>query len=197
MAAWCGCAALGMRSMLDYEFTAAKASDSPSKWPTTSALVRSEDRPTLVMFLHPRCPCSRASLTELSQLATSSDGRLSIQIVFVLPSNVAEGWKQASLWKWAQEIPGAVVTTDQNGTEAQRFGVATSGESLLFDTDGQLMFQGGMTAARGHEGNNAGRIALTSLVASGHAEWSRSPVFGCPLLNRCCQLPEAEVPCNP
>src|SRR3954463_15141423 len=37
-------------------------------WPAASKLGSTPTRPTLVLFLHPRCPCSRASLTELEAL---------------------------------------------------------------------------------------------------------------------------------
>src|SRR5256885_6995371 len=41
------------------------------KWPAGSKLGSVPNRPTLVLFLHPRCPCSRASLAELEQLFAS------------------------------------------------------------------------------------------------------------------------------
>src|SRR4051812_39527867 len=37
-------------------------------WPPESKLGSTPSHPTLVLFLHPRCPCSRASLAELERL---------------------------------------------------------------------------------------------------------------------------------
>ena len=38
----------------------------------------------------------------------------------------------------------------------QRFGAETSGQTLLYDRDGRLLFSGGTTGSRGHDGDNAG-----------------------------------------
>jgi hypothetical protein len=82
-------------------------------------------------------------------------------------------------------IPGVPSVDDEGGVEAKRFGVATSGHVLLFDRAGRLLFSGGITPARGHEGDSLGRDALIERLAgtrtiSGPAT---SPVFGCPLAN--------------
>jgi hypothetical protein len=47
------------------------------------------------------------------------------------------------------------------------------------------MFSGGITASRGHQGDNAGRAAITSLVlGEAHGpELLRSPVYGCQLFD--------------
>ena len=57
----------------------------------------------------------------------------------------------------------------------------TSGQTLLYDRRGSLIFSGGITSARGHRGANAGEAALVSLLASGRADRNATSVFGCPL----------------
>ena len=49
---------------------------------------------------------------------------------------------------------------DDDGAEARRFGAETSGQTLLYDARGALAFSGGITGARGHAGDNAGRASL-------------------------------------
>jgi hypothetical protein len=80
--------------------------------------------------------------------------------------------------------------------EARRFHAATSGETFLFDASGKLLFQGGVTASRGHEGENIGRSTLTALVLTGQAERDRSVVFGCALSNRATTVFESECSCD-
>ena len=58
---------------------------------------------------------------------------------------------------------------------------STSGQTLLFDRDGDLIFSGGITGGRGHSGDNAGRDAIVSLVESGESTLDETPVFGCSL----------------
>ena len=38
------------------------------QWPAESTIARLTERPTLVLFLHPKCPCSRATVGELERL---------------------------------------------------------------------------------------------------------------------------------
>jgi hypothetical protein len=45
-----------------------------------------------------------------------------------------------------------------------------------------LLFAGGITAARGHAGDNAGRSAIETLLAGGRPGYDRTPVFGCPIV---------------
>jgi hypothetical protein len=58
---------------------------------------------------------------------------------------------------------------------------------VLYDSAGNLLFRGGITSARGHAGDNAGRAAVVSLLTSDEAEGRDTPVFGCPLFaqNEC------------
>jgi len=65
--------------------------------------------------------------------------------------------------------------------EARRFGVETSGQTLLYDAGGRLIFSGGITGSRGHAGDNAGEAALVALLTSGQADRRATSVFGCPL----------------
>ncbi|MDZ4821273.1 MAG: hypothetical protein SGJ20_20115, partial [Planctomycetota bacterium] len=180
--------------MLRYELTPAAAAQAAQDWPAASRLHHATDQPTLLVFVHPHCPCSKASLTELNQLVNDISHPVDLQIVFVRPPDTAEDWERTSLWDQAQTIPRAKVVTDQDGREAALFGGTTSGEALLYNAEGQLLFQGGLTASRGHEGDSAGRSELASLIDFGGASKDRLPVFGCALNNHCCSDQDAESP---
>jgi hypothetical protein len=183
-AAWMGVVALGVSSALHYEMTAGATVDAPGHWPSDSALVRSSDRPTLVMFAHPHCSCTRASLSELLALVSSSGLRVRIVVVFLKPREFGRDWEKSDLWRTARSIPGVALFCDDDGVECERFCARTSGETLLYDTNGRLMFHGGLTASRGHEGDNAGLSAVEGLLAGELDSPQRTPVFGCALRAR-------------
>jgi hypothetical protein len=180
---WCACSGVGLLAMLRYELTPAATTAVTSQWPSGTQLVRDSARPTLVLFLHPRCPCSRATLRELSLLEADCSNQFATQIVFVRPVDSGESWEKTDLCRLAERIPAAVVNSDVGGAEAARFGATTSGQAMLFSPDSRLLFQGGITSSRGHEGDNAGRTALTSLINTGQATCTQTAVFGCSLLN--------------
>jgi hypothetical protein len=73
---------------------------------------------------------------------------------------------------------------DRGGVEAKRFGARTSGEVLLYSAVGRLLFFGGITGSRGHEGDNYGLTSLASFLTATPSEsavTAGSPVFGCAL----------------
>lgn len=168
-----------------------KSSPAPAAFPAEANILRDGARPTLMMFAHPHCPCTRASLAELSRLMTVANGRVVAHVLFIKPDGTGGGWVAGDLWASAAAIPGVRVAADEGGREAARFGAGTSGLTLLYGADGRLLFSGGITAARGHEGDNAGRDALTALLADGRGGMSETPVFGCQLFDSECR--EAET----
>ena len=85
------------------------------------------------------------------------------------------------IWHSAAAIPNVTVVRDDDGLEARRFGAATSGQSLLYDVNGRLLFSGGITGSRGHSGDNAGRTAMLALLQHAPPGRDSAFVFGCSL----------------
>ena len=173
---------IGFAALEREEFTPVVSTPVQGRFSAHTGLHLSMGKPSLFLFLHPYCPCSRASLHELDSLQTAISGKAAVTVVFTIPPGLAPGWKEADLWKSANALPGASVFIDGNGVEATRFGVKGSGHVLLYGPSGQLLFSGGITPSRGHEGENPGRTAITELILSGHSLVSHTPVFGCSLL---------------
>jgi hypothetical protein len=46
-----------------------------------------------------------------------------------------------------------------------------------------LQFSGGITASRGHSGDNLGRSAVVALVTTGESATNHTSVYGCSLHN--------------
>jgi hypothetical protein len=164
------------------EFTPVASAPSATNFPPNTTIPLALDKPTLLLFVHPYCPCSRASLHELDGLLVDTQKKLSVVVIFTIPPGLPAGWEQGDLWKSATAMPGIRVLQDQGGVEALRFGVKGSGHTLLYAPSGQLLFSGGITPSRGHEGDNLGRSAIVDFVLNGHSLVSRTPVFGCSLL---------------
>jgi hypothetical protein len=165
----------------------------PVRWPVASKISFDGRQPLLVMFAHPQCPCTRASLGELEQLMSDCQGRLAAQVWIIKPAGVAAGWTNSDLWQSASKIPGVTVHWDEGDVEAQRFHAETSGQTMLYGRDGRLLFQGGLTIARGHYGDSPGLLAMESLLehknssAVNDSATLTAPVYGCPLCDAQCR----------
>lgn len=197
---WATAVTFGVSRLWKYDATAGAAARAPEAWPAGTRISQTAGLPTLVLLIHPQCPCSRATIDELSSLMTHCRGRLTATVLMLRPGGMPEGWERTDLWDSAAAIPGVTVAADVGGFESRRFGAATSGQALLYASDGRLLFTGGITGSRGHRGDNDGRAAVTALVldsaraASGAAV---TPVYGCPLSNDASPCPKEGTPACP
>lgn len=178
--AWLVAVAAGVVTLWRYDATAGIPATAPARWPAASTLARTAGRATLVVALHPHCPCSRATLGELALLMPQVHDRARVHALVLTPADLPASWSQTDVRASVAAIPGVSVHDDVDGREALRFGAATSGQVLLYDPDGALVFNGGITPARGHRGANVGRGALEALL-HGTGTVAHTPVFGCAL----------------
>jgi len=185
---WAISIGLGLYLLMNHETTpGAPPKAPPIKFPKDTKLKLSSDKDTLVMFVHPQCPCTKASLKQLEPLSLNPN--LSIQLVHFKPSTKPEGWKEEwQLDDWTKQRTVQVIE-DSDGVEARRFDAKTSGQTFLFDPSGTLLFHGGITAARGVTGDSVGFDNLASVLArvktskAHDLNLKKSLVFGCNLLN--------------
>jgi hypothetical protein len=189
VAAWLVVTATCLALVWRYKAKPGEAAVAPAHWPEATTIKRVSNLPTLVMFAHPECPCTKASLAELEGVMARVGGKVSATVVFVRPPGVDVGWEVTDLWRRAEAIPGISVQTDIDGVEAERFGVRTSGQVLLYDASGALSFFGGITDARGHVGDNVGRERLLSFIESHAADSPTAHVYGCELLGQARRQP--------
>jgi hypothetical protein len=178
-AAWLVAVGAGVRILLNYENAPGAAGAPPQDWPAQSQIQRSKDQATLIMMAHPHCPCTRASISELAEVMAQVQGKVRAFVLFYKPQDAEDDWEKTALWENAAAIPGVTVVSDLNGQESQRFHIETSGHTMLFDAAGHLIFSGGITASRGHEGENAGVDAIVSLLRDNKSDRNNTLVFGC------------------
>jgi hypothetical protein len=136
-------------------------------------------RHTLVVFLHPQCGCSNATVGELHALMTRLGDRIAVQVLVFRPSSAAPDWERTDVWQSVAAIPGVHLAPDVDARQARHFGALVSGQTLLYAPNGELLFSGGITFARGHAGDNDGRQAIVSAVLNSDVTTRRTPVFGC------------------
>jgi hypothetical protein len=184
-AIWLLLVGAGFAVILNYQNTAGAAGRIPRQWPAKAAVALASGQDTLLMFAHPRCPCTRASMEELNRLMAHANGKIAVHVFFFKPNTYSNDWAQSDTWWSAAAIPGVTVQEDVDGKEARLFGAETSGYVLLYDRTGKLLFHGGITGSRGHAGDNPGEEALLALSAGRDAATKQTPVFGCSLLGEC------------
>ncbi|MCI0650502.1 MAG: RedB protein [Planctomycetes bacterium] len=178
---WLVLLVLGFLWVVRYEHTPGVHGDYSGTWPEGSGIPLAAGRHTLVKFCHPRCSCSAASIRELARAAAKAGDGLAAIVVFVDVFGLGERLHEAALWREAAAIPGVRILADAAGREAKLLAARTSGHAFLVDPRGSILFSGGITAARGHEGDNAGAGAIISFVRTGHSQVGATPVFGCSL----------------
>jgi hypothetical protein len=178
--AWIVALAAGYLRMLTFETKPGAAGDSGPSWPQQTQMRLANEGMTLVMFLHPQCPCSSASVDQLRQLVERHPAVGATYLLMVEAGNSGAG-DNSALMADARQVPGATVCMDSDGQLARSFDCRTSGHLYVFDRAGKLRFDGGITSARGHAGPNAAADAAATAIDAGHAPLVRMPVFGCAL----------------
>jgi hypothetical protein len=182
VALWIPAVAFGINVLWKYSTTPGAPATPPPNWPVNVSIQRDKGKATLLMFAHPQCPCTSATLGELAIIMAHAQGRLDADVFFYLPPGESSAWARGNLWSNAIAIPGVRVFEDRGAAVAQSFGSHTSGQTLLYDSRGRLVFKGGITAFRGHSGDNAGRTAITTLLQNEAPGQSTPPVVTTPVL---------------
>lgn len=167
------------REILTFSRTPGKGAEIRGVFPAGGRIALDAQRDSLLVFLHPRCSCSKATLGELNRLLPHISGRMKVLVVFDQPTGTDAAWVKDENWEIARNLPGVELLIDEGSQEFERFKVHTSGQAFLFSKTGDLLFSGGITPLRGHMGDSLGREAI---LARGRGE-VRGPasaaVFGC------------------
>ena len=167
--------------LLRHDFTPGQSSGKvPERWPIDTTLVKRHGLPTLVMAVHPNCPCSRASIEQLERIASQNEHPVQVVALFL----DSPGRESCATWKSFANNPAIQVVVDKHGRLAEKFGAFTSGEALLYDAEGQLRFHGGLTPSRGHSGPGRGVEVILALAEGQRIAFSSTPTFGCSLLEK-------------
>src|SRR5438477_10574177 len=96
-AGWLVAVTGGLRLLWGYSTAPGMSASAPVDWPRDTLLARDPNLDTLVMFVHPMCPCSRASAAELSRLIARCDGKIAVKVIAVQPKSAPEDWESSEL----------------------------------------------------------------------------------------------------
>jgi len=156
----------------------------PASWPRGTAIHARAGRFRLLMFVHPLCACTSASISGLARIAAGHRlDRADVAFIVFRPDH-GPRWDWTAWPEVARSLPGSRMIWDNGGAEARVFAARTSGRVILYSPAGKLLFQGGITGSRGHEGDNYGLSRLSDLLV---APVPQSPIpvtsraFGCEL----------------
>ena len=176
---WLGLVAGGYAWLLRYSFAAGKTTTAPRRIPPSLALPAST-RMQLFVALHPRCPCSRATVRELAKILNHGARASDVTVLMYKPADQEDSWLEGALLDECRRM-NCRVRPDPDGKLAASLGSLTSGGVALYDANGRLRYQGGVTASRGHEGDNTGERAVIEILRGSRENYKSMPVFGCPI----------------
>ncbi len=178
---WAAGILFGTRYVNRYSNTPGESAPPVERWPTDTALHIALKEQTLLVAIHPQCPCSAASIAELSRVIAQSGQHPLIYALVYQPLGRPSSWRDTPVVRAASDIPGLRIVVDPNGSDIARFHARTSGEVLLYDASGRLRFQGGVTARRGHPGESKGADVLAALLRGADLSFTQTSTFGCSL----------------
>jgi hypothetical protein len=166
-----------------YGTTASPSMPVSSFWPASTPLSRNPGRLTILVALHPKCPCTPPTLAAIAELVTRRPGAADIIVLASVPADAESDWTTSANCQAARAITGATVIEDPESRIARLHGMLTSGHIAAYDTKGHLYFSGGLTPARGQAAESASVIAL---LGAPHHGTDSAPVFGCRLVGAEC-----------
>jgi hypothetical protein len=180
---WAATVAAAYQAIRRFESTPGAAAIAPASWPGRSIIEPRRGEWTLVMLVHPHCSCSRASIKELEAVLEKAPRAVQPYVLVYRPHQFAAGWERTDVYTAATRLRRANVLIDEDGREARLFGGFTSGQTFLYDGNGNLRFEGGITSLRGHEGLNSGRAGIIR-IANTQSGTGTHPVFGCAITSK-------------
>lgn len=183
-ALWAGSLAIGIAALAHYQGAPGAQAAPPAELPAIPGVRPTPGAHTLILAIHPHCPCSHASAAELERLLSELRRRgISAPEVYALiyrPSYADDPWADSGLRDRLAAIQGISLIDDPDGVHGASIGALTSGHAVLFDPGSRPLYRGGITAARGHEGDNVGKLALLDHL-DGRRGSQMEAVYGCPL----------------
>src|SRR5580704_15651034 len=117
--------AVVVSGILFLEADAARTGDGGTpagRWLAGSRIQLDDRRSTLLIFLHPHCPCSRASVGELAYIVDRCRDRVSVHAI-LLGTPFLHRWGRSEIERDLAGLADVHVDPDRGGAEARRFSV--------------------------------------------------------------------------
>lgn len=137
---------------------------------------------SLFIFYHPHCPCTMSTARMFSRIENSIATNPKVVAVAYCPKDESTTWIDSRITEVFRKL-SATVIADRGAVVAQKFGVETSGHVLVYQASGRLVFDGGITPGRGHEGDCPASRNLIQKVSAHSGQLDQWPVYGCPIVD--------------
>lgn len=178
---WGGLLFIGHLVLFEYEMTASPLADTKRIFPEKSVVQLARGRQNIILFIHPMCPCTMASVDELAELMHVGQEDAIGTVIALMPTELKSEWSSQPVFSALKRIRNVSISYDSDGSQAATFGATTSGHVLIYDGRGVLQFSGGITASRGHSGDNANLQAAKNIILDRNPKFATTPVLGCAL----------------
>src|SRR6267142_2388289 len=132
---WLALIASGQFWLLRYSFARGATASAPDSIPAFLNCSTTPSRPQLFLSLHPRCPCSRATVNELAKILTRVPNASEVTVLLYKPANEPDPWMNGTLRDECRRM-GCKIRADPGGLLASSLGSRTSGSVVLYDADG-------------------------------------------------------------
>ncbi|SMP75553.1 AhpC/TSA family protein [Neorhodopirellula lusitana] len=178
---------VGMSQLMSYSNTPGETRTTvpqviPTELISTTLSDEKRAQSKVLVFYHPHCPCTRATIRSLQRLESMFAPDTQIVGYAYQPASKDDNWIETTTTQALRSLQNATVLADRDAQACEDFEIVTSGHVLVYDHNGELKFSGGITPSRGHEGSCAsGTAFLNSVNGKTNAEQSW-PVFGCPIV---------------
>ena len=93
--AWVAVLFVTFATMRRYEFTPGADPAAPKSWPMQSQVTRPLGHSSLLVFAHPLCRCTDATLEELAKVARSAGPDIDITVLFFSPDGAGTEWRKS------------------------------------------------------------------------------------------------------
>lgn len=180
---WILLLAVGFGALSWYKLRPGPVGEPAVFWPQNISYDFDQSTYNLVLFAHPKCGCTYASLVELEKILSETKGKMKVKIFFFRPKKESHSWIEGESLSLATKLPQTEIIEDPDAEMAKRFGAMTSGQVMMYGKDGHLTYAGGITESRGHVGDNMGSRSIASVIETGTPKIQRAPVFGCQLFS--------------
>ncbi|MCC9601701.1 hypothetical protein LOC67_14170 [Stieleria sp. JC731] len=137
------------------------------------------NRKCILFFYQPGCPCTVAAARNLQRISPLLDPHPDILAFAYQPDNAPSNWLKKRSTETLNRITSTKVIIDTNGKIAGSLGVKTSGHCIVYSKARGVIFSGGLTPLRGHEGTGPSLTQFTHCINDQDEPFTEWPVFGC------------------
>ena len=115
---WLSASIAGMTTLWNHEARPGIPAAAPTSWPRDSALSKQPSKAAMLVWIHPHCPCSWATIRELERLLVHVSDDTDCQIILTRPAECGSDFVESDLTRAIRKIRGVSVVVDDDQRES-------------------------------------------------------------------------------